>query len=99
MSKGYRYLCGVDAGDCTGSNVAVASTLAGTKSHSTRKEAMLCMKKHLIRKGYEQLGQREFKSPDDGTVLVLAKESRFGGRIRRGKENRWMKDRDTGSVY
>lgn len=44
------------------------------------------MRRYLIRKkGYVELGPREFLSPDGGPVLVLTKKCRYGGLFVTGK--------------
>lgn len=85
-----RYLCGTPPADCTGSWTHVNFSLTGrkggsTKTHTTSVDAFRCYRRWLLSQGYEEAGPREFRSPHDGTILVLEKASRFGGRLRPGK--------------
>ena len=91
MSKRNVYLCGVPDADCTGSKIMTDQQLPTKtpKAHNDPSEAFRCYCKYLKTQGYVQIGSREFLSPEDsphkGTVLVLTKQSRFGGRLRKGK--------------
>jgi hypothetical protein len=83
----YVHLCGVPKDDCDGTFTKTSSGLgAAQKAHTLPREAFACMKRFLLRQGYVQVGQREFAPPDGGPVRVLTKQSRYGGRLRRGKE-------------
>lgn len=89
------FLCGVPGGFCQGSlkNVSFGS---GIKVHGSSKQAFKCHKAYLIQQGYKQIGSREFQKPGE-PILVLTKESRFGERLRSGKEdNRDMPSGRTG---
>lgn len=85
-----RYLCGTPPADCSGSwthvNFGLTGTKGGsTKTHTDSRDAFGCYRRWLISQGYEERGPREFKSPQDGSILVLEKATRFGGRLRPGK--------------
>jgi hypothetical protein len=80
-------LCGVPKNDCNGSFTKTSSGLgAASSAHATPREAFACMKRFLLSQGFVQVGSREFAPPGGGPVRVLTKKSRFGGRLRRGKE-------------
>ena len=98
MSQTRAYLCGVSAENCIGTDAMVGGN-EFIKVHSTRDEAFRCMQRHLVTQGYTQIGPREFAPPDDGPVLLLNKRSKFGGVLRRGKEDRLMRDNKLGHVY
>ncbi len=92
MANGY--LCGVPAENCSGSVLKQTSSgLKGKKSasrfHVTSIDAHKCMGRHLVRdQGCTQIGQREFASPDGGPVHLLSKKSKFGGKLRMGKNEK-----------
>jgi hypothetical protein len=94
MTRSRWYLCGVPESGCTGFRPILPKHYVDRGSpvlvHNTTREAFLCMKKHLLRQGYIQIGGREFSPPGGGPVLVLTKSSRYGGKMRRGKMGRVM---------
>lgn len=100
-----RVLCGVPNTDCTGSAYITQQQIP-PKAHGSRGEAFRCMTRYLMSQGYERIGQREFRPPNGGCILVLTKKSRFGGRLRTGKRaeggtstSRFMPDRGAGLIY
>lgn len=101
-----RYLCGTPKEQCSAGLVGANNGLSGNiKAHSTREEAFRCHVRHLLKQGYTRVGSREFASPNNGPVLVLAKKSHFGGVLRTGKKGegqhkggRYMPERG-GIVY
>lgn len=102
MSQGYIYLCGTPELECVGGKITrVCNSYRGSKKgHASRDEAFKCYSKYLIRNGWTRIGSREFAGPNGGPVRVLTKKTRFGGRLRQGKENtRWMYERASGIVY
>lgn len=56
------------------------------KIHSTPQEAFKCYSQHLERTGHEKISSREFRLPEGG-ILVLTKPSRYGGKLRKGKND------------
>lgn len=56
------------------------------KTHLTPEQAFKCHAKYLVKVGYVQLSTREFRAPDGSGIKVLTKQSRFGGKLRNGKE-------------
>lgn len=79
------HTCGVPSGLCSGSMARVNAALGSSKRlHSTPEEAFRCHQRYLVGQGFQQLGPREFLTPDG--VRVLTKPSRFGARVRNGKE-------------
>ncbi len=85
MSTGYKVLCGVPEPSCTGGRYITEQQLS-KKAHTTHEEAFKCMVRYLMNKGYTRLGSRMFSAPDGGPIEVLTKRSRFGARLRSGKE-------------
>jgi hypothetical protein len=85
-----RRLCGLPAHECRGDAVTLTPGLPALKSHATPEEAFDCYRAWLRRQGYRQVGGREFEAPEGGRVVVLTKRSRFGARLRGGKEGRHM---------
>lgn len=85
-----RRLCGLPAQECRGDAVRLSPGLPALRSHATPEEAFECYRAYLLRQGYRQVGGREFESPGGGRVVVLTKRSRFGARLRGGKEGRHM---------
>lgn len=84
-----KYLCGTPQEHCIGSAFGTSARLGGKRSykmHPDSPEAFKCYRRYLIKElHYEPIGSRELKAPN-GPVLVLAKQSRFGAELRRGKE-------------
>lgn len=84
-----KFLCGAPKDRCTGGLTTTSHGLHDSiKAHSSHLEAFKCFRAYLLKSGYMQIGPREFKSPDDGTVLILDKKSKFGGRLRPGKSEK-----------
>lgn len=89
MARGnYIHLCGTPAENCTGKLALLSNGLKskGLKSHQTTTEAFNCCKKHLLSMGWVQVDSRAFQPPEGGPARILTKKSRFGGRMRPGKE-------------
>lgn len=87
-----KWLCGVPAQECSGGGEVLSPGIAShvSKVHNSPSEAFACYKRWLIKQGYIQVGQREFRPPDGGPIEVLTKKSRFGARLRQGKMGRYM---------
>lgn len=85
--KPYAHLCGVPREKCSGSNLLLNHGMpTNYKGHASSEAAFNCYRKHLIEQGYVQVSARDFKPPDGGPVLVTTKKSRFGAKLRIGKE-------------
>lgn len=86
----YKVLCGVPDLHCSGGKYMTDQQLPA-KAHSSHKQAYECMVHYLTTvKGYTRLqSSRTFKPPDDGPCIVLTKQSRYGERLRSGKEGRF----------
>ena len=81
-----RFLCGVDAGECGGALTNSSAGLGkGVKTHASSRDAHRCKGRSLINRGYTRVGLREFQEPNEGPVLVLDKQSKFGKCLRPGK--------------
>jgi len=105
MSTANAFLCGVPDQHCTAGHVSCSARLSTSrtgnptiKAHGTREAAYNCYVKWLTGvRGYTKLRPhaREFSPPDGkGPVIFLAKKSKFGARLRRGKEGtRYMPKR------
>lgn len=98
---GSAFLCGVPFEYCEGGMKACSGGIRdsrhyGTnavKAHGSRSSARLCYVHYITRAlGYIRVGGREFRPPDGGPILVLTKAIRFGGRLRKGKQDRVMPD-------
>lgn len=99
MSHKKAFLCGVPDQFCSGGVKAIENIVA-KRGHSSSEEAFRCKKNYLVQQlGYTQIGAREFRPPDGGPVLVLTKKSRYGGVVRRGKEDRLMLDKRQPPIY
>lgn len=86
-----KHTCGVPKELCNGGTVLTNKSLGGSiKAHGTSEEAFKCHKRYLLSQGYEQIGSRDFRPPDGGPILILSKKSKFGGKLRKGKADRWM---------
>jgi hypothetical protein len=82
------FTCGVPGEHCSGATVQTSAGIRGdvVYAHNTHEEAFKCRARYLVRVwGYQRVGQREFRPPDGGPILVLTKKSRFGGELRKGK--------------
>lgn len=82
------YLCGTPSEYCVGKLALLSNGLKnkGLRSHQTSVEAFNCFKKSLLARGYVQIDSRAFQPPEGGPIHVLTKQSRFGARMRPGKE-------------
>ena len=78
-----RVLCGVPAAHCNGGTLGVKN--GPGKTHASSGEAFDCHAAHLVAQGYVRVGGREFEK-DGGPIRVLNKRSKFGARVRWGKE-------------
>lgn len=91
MSKTNRYVCGVPGIHCSGGHVTTDQQINSGKAHVTPSEAFNCMARYLVRQcGYKRVGGREFDPQDGGPIRVLTKRSRYGGKMKLGKEGRYM---------
>lgn len=79
-----RYLCGVSDGGCFASVIETPLNNKIMRLHPTSEDAFKCKVRELIRQGYTRISSREF-SKDNGPILVLTKQSHFGGMLRMGK--------------
>lgn len=89
MARGHDiYLCGTPTEYCAGALAQLSNSLKakGLKSHQTSTEAFNCFKKSLLARGYIQIDSRAFQPPEGGPIHVMTKKSRFGARMRPGKE-------------
>jgi hypothetical protein len=87
--KPYAFMCGTPKEHCSGSPGNVNAALGGNrKIHGSSEEAFKCHKQYLIDKmGYTQGDDaRALHAPNDGPVRILTKPSRFGAKLRNGKE-------------
>lgn len=79
---------------CSGGKMATNQSLqsASIRFHQTHRDAYNCYRRYLIRvRECEDMGNREFRCPDSEWRIFLTKKSRFGERVRLGKEgSRWM---------
>jgi len=82
----YGYLCGVPDANCSGGKLSTDQSLGHSKYHGDRKGAFLCHKRYLISQGFIQKAPREFINPENGYIRILPKQSKFGGKLRMGKE-------------
>ena len=83
------YMCGTPREDCIGALMATNHGLSNGKvmAHSRHEQSFACAKRHLLRLGYTQIDSRAFRSPNpDEPTRVLTKKSRFGAKLRNGKE-------------
>lgn len=83
----YKVLCGVPVDYCCGGSYVVSSGLGKSrKVHRTHEEAFNCHKNYLIKQGFVNIGSRELIDPKDNSIRILTKKSKFGGKLRKGKE-------------
>jgi hypothetical protein len=85
---GYAYMCGVDYALCKGYHTPTNAGLRSraNKVHNSPEEAFKCHALFLMSRGFTKISSREFKDPETGYIRVLTKQSRFGGKLRSGKE-------------
>lgn len=96
----YMVMCGTPSAHCTGGAVSSNAFLRpmAPKAHPTHSAAYTCYRRYLVEVlGYEDISgesARTFRPPpgvNNGYLRVLTKKSKFGSRIRAGKEGaRWM---------
>lgn len=81
------FLCGVPKDKCAGTLSTVNAALGGNKkAHTSSEDAFACHRRFLVGEGYKQVGTRAFDPQNGGPVLIISKKSRFGARLRNGKE-------------
>jgi hypothetical protein len=74
------------------------SVLKNAKVHASTQAAFECYCRYLEKTGHVRLSMREYRQPAGG-VLLLTKRSRFGTKVRLGKEgNRYMVLRHNGCI-
>lgn len=90
------FLCGTPNDGCCGKQAILCNSLKnkGLGAHQTSVEAFNCYKKYLLSRGYTVVDSRALQPPDGGPIHILTKKSRFGARMRPGKEG----TRNMGSV-
>lgn len=83
----FKVLCGVPSEFCSGGNYVVSSGLGRSrKVHKDHEEAFKCHSNFLISQGFKKIGIKEFIDPKDNTIRILTRKSKFGGKLRKGKE-------------
>jgi hypothetical protein len=85
-----RFLCGVPESSCQGSRTAilgVSGWKGSNRTHTSSTDAFKCYQRWRISEGDTPVGNRELLTKS-GSVLVLTKKSRFGGKLRKGKEGK-----------
>ena len=96
-----KYLCPTPREFCTGKLSSMNNFFNHTKNaklHGTPQAAFECYVRFLELNGYERVGHREFRRPGE-PILVLTRQSRFGARVRLGKEGtRYMVLKHNGCV-
>jgi len=83
------YACPTPSEHCTGGRTTVNQFMrsSSVKYHVSSEDAYRCYRRYLIEVlEYKDMGNREFKSPDGGPRVFLAKKSKFGSPMRLGKE-------------
>lgn len=87
-------LCGTPSNKCSGAVLKqTSSSLKGrkeaSKCHSSSEEAFRCYARYLMQDlGCVATGSRTFAPPDGGPVYLLDKKSKFGGKLRKGKNEK-----------
>lgn len=104
MSSKYVVLCGVPNEHCSGSKLVTDHNGFPSKCHTSHSQAYKCYVKYLIKVlGYRRSDSaRTFLPPvgSDEYARVLTKQSRFGGRLRLGKEGtRFQAQRSNGMIH
>ena len=83
-----KYLCPTPREHCTGKTTSMNNFFnqpKNAKLHGTPSAAFDCYVSFLEKTGHQRLAQREFRRPEGG-ILLLTKRSRFGTKVRLGKE-------------
>ncbi|MHA2264541.1 MAG: hypothetical protein ACXAEN_19270 [Candidatus Thorarchaeota archaeon] len=91
MAAKYKYLCGVPHVHCQGGHLNTDQSFDTKKAHGSREQAWKCYAHYLVSVlGYTQEEGNTFSKPDHPRFM-LGKKSKFGGKLRFGKEHtRWM---------
>jgi hypothetical protein len=84
--KPATYACGVPAEKCSGSLCKLNNGMRPMQAHQSSESAFNCHKEFLLKQGYTIVDSRAFAPPNGGPIQVLTKKSRFGVRLRNGKE-------------
>ena len=86
-----KWVCQTPTSHCSGGTGVVIPSLHGLRLHQSPEDAFRCYARYLKHvRGYIQIGGREFSPPGGGPVEVLTRKSKYGARLRHGKEGRWM---------
>lgn len=86
----HKFICQTPQDKCTGGRKSMNNSWKfrggdkSSKMHNSPQEAFKCYADYLESIGYERLGSREFRRPEGG-IEILTKSSRYGGRLRAGK--------------
>lgn len=96
----YKFVCGTPREFCGGSNTNCNHGLGNSiKTHGSPEDAFNCYKRYLLKTGYTVNDARSFTSPE-GPVLILTKKSKFGAKLRNGKEaTRNMAPKHAGIIF
>ena len=96
-----HYLCPTPREFCTGKLTSMNNFFNQTKNaklHGSRDAAFDCFTAYLVRTGHERVAPREYRQPQGG-ILLLSKRSKFGVKLRLGKEGtRFMVLRHNGCI-
>ncbi len=85
------YFCGTPPNKCCGSLARLSHGMKmGSKVHVTAEDAWRCTAAHLVSEGYIPRRNNVFEDPKTGYLRMLGKKSKFGARLRGGKEGRHM---------
>ena len=83
-----KYLCPTPREVCTGKLTSMNNFYNRTKNaklHGSPQAAFDCYVRYLLLTGHVRVAAREFRQPQGG-ILLLTRQSRFGTRVRLGKE-------------
>lgn len=96
-----KFLCPTPREHCTGKLVSMNNFFnqpKNAKLHGSPQAAFDCYCRYLELTGHERVGQREYRQPQGG-ILLLTRQSRFGTKVRLGKEGtRYMVLRHNGCI-
>ena len=97
-----KFLCPTPREECTGKTVSMNNFFCQSKNakvHASPQAAFTCYCHYLDKTGHERLSVREYRRPNGGGILLLTKQSRFGTKVRLGKEgNRYMVLKHSGCI-
>lgn len=101
-----KVFCGTPKSFCSGAHTIMNAGFNNDKAaklHDDHEQAFACYSRYLVaEQQHKRVGSREFETPS-GSILVLTKKSKFGAKMRMGKNQnkegkRFMPQQHNGAI-